>query len=123
MKAVKIFLIFVFISLSVVVSVSNTRKTDAVSYETFSTFPDKSAREIYAQNCARCHGADGRGDTESGREKDVPDIADKGLQQRWSDKRIAAKIAGGGDGMPAFGKKLSAAQIQTLVRYVRALGK
>jgi cytochrome c553 len=84
---------------------------------------DKSAREVYAQNCARCHGADGRGDTDLGRTFDVINIADGDWQKKHSNAKIFRKIARGGGGMPAFAKKLSPQEINALVAYVRALKK
>lgn len=86
-------------------------------------FVDKSARELYAQNCARCHGADGAGETELGRSFDVPNIADENWQKKHSDQKISRKIARGGGAMPAFSRKLSPKEINALVAYVRALKK
>jgi cytochrome c5 len=77
--------------------------------------------ELYQQNCARCHGVDGKGETEAGETYEVPNIADANWQRRHSDKKIASKIIKGGGGMPAYGKKLSSSEIKSLVDYVRSL--
>ncbi len=84
---------------------------------------DKSARELYSQNCARCHGANGRGETELGRSFDVPIIAAADWQKKHSDAKISRKIVKGGGGMPAFAKKLSPKEISAVVAYVRTLNK
>ena len=86
-------------------------------------FVDKSASELYAQNCARCHGANGRGETELGRSFDVPNIAVADWQKKHSDAKISRKIIKGGGGMPAFVKKLSPKEINAVVGYVRKLNK
>ena len=79
--------------------------------------------DLFRNNCARCHGGDGRGDTPLGHTYKTPDFTD---QEWW---RKNANIAGanslvsivsrGKGGMPAFGKKLTAREIRSLVGYVR----
>ncbi len=69
--------------------------------------------ELFSMNCAHCHGADARGD-------EGPDL--HGLTK--SDARIAALIKNGIKGeMPKFGSKLSEADVQALVTYLRSLGE
>lgn len=36
-------------------------------------------RQLYAENCAECHGPEGRADTEAGRERHVPSLAGRKL--------------------------------------------
>ena len=79
--------------------------------------------DIFRTNCARCHGADGRGDTPLGHTYQAPNFKD---DQWW---RTNSKIIGtrslvsivnnGKGGMPAFGKKLKPSEIRSLVNYVR----
>lgn len=75
------------------------------------------APSLYVSNCARCHGADGKGDTQLGREYDVPDLT----TSRMSNARVQQIISKGKGDMPAFGKKLKAAQVTSLVNIVRSL--
>jgi mono/diheme cytochrome c family protein len=78
---------------------------------------------IYAQMCARCHGADGRGDPEI--KKTLPavrDFHDPAFQARASNDEIARVIMAGKGQMPAFGAGLSVPKIQALSGYVRRLG-
>lgn len=77
------------------------------------------AKILYEQNCARCHGADGRGQTSLGELYGVPDLTDAKRQRRASDKTLANKITRGRGGMPSFAKKLSKEEINSLVSYVR----
>lgn len=79
------------------------------------------AKVLYADNCALCHGADGRGQTPMGTAFDAPDFADAGWwkKTRPNDRRLAASIRQGRGRMPAFGQQLSASEIAALVRLVR----
>jgi mono/diheme cytochrome c family protein len=74
---------------------------------------------LFASNCARCHGADGKGETKLGQELAVPDLT----TSRMSAARVKQVITSGKQDMPAFGKKLKAAQITSLTNYVRSLRK
>ncbi|MEP6944482.1 MAG: cytochrome c [Acidobacteriota bacterium] len=74
-------------------------------------------RSLFIQNCARCHGSDGRANTAKGRELDAPALTNL-------DKSVASierTIRNGRDDMPAFGKKLTAKQIAAIAGYVRSL--
>lgn len=124
MKFVKVFCIAVFLVLGIFSLFSTVQTAPKISADSSSeTNLQGSTRETYAQNCARCHGADGRGQTVLGKSLDAPDIADANWQKRHSNKKIAVKISRGGNGMPAFSKKLSAREINSLVAYVRSLKK
>ena len=77
-------------------------------------------RAIFKEHCAKCHGdnaAGGRVQVE-GREIKVPNLTGEHARKP-TDERIAAKISEGDDEMPAFKDKLTAAQIQDLVRFIR----
>lgn len=83
----------------------------------------KSAAELYSKNCATCHGKDGRAKTFKGKLKHTRDLTDPEWQDKASDERIFNSIMNGKGKMPAFGKKLSEQEINTLVTFVRALRK
>jgi mono/diheme cytochrome c family protein len=74
---------------------------------------------LYRANCARCHGADGHSNTPAGRETDADDLT-TGKVKGMAAARMAQIIKNGKGDMPSF-KKLSAAQINGLVRYVKSL--
>jgi mono/diheme cytochrome c family protein len=83
----------------------------------------RSAAELYAKNCASCHGRDGRAKTFKGKLKHARDLADSEWQGRVSDERIFNSVLNGKGKMPAYGKKLSEQEVDSLVSYVRALRK
>jgi mono/diheme cytochrome c family protein len=78
---------------------------------------------LYNKKCAECHGKDGRSKSFKGKLTHARDLTDAEWQQRVSDERIYNSISRGKDKMPAFGKKLSEAEINSLVTYVRDLKK
>jgi mono/diheme cytochrome c family protein len=75
---------------------------------------------VYRANCAKCHGNDGRADTPKGREMDADDLT-TGKVKGMSVDKLTRVIKNGKGDMPGFGKKLSAAQITGLVKYVKSL--
>lgn len=82
-------------------------------------------RRIYARECASCHGADGRGDTEVARVLHPPPrkFADPIEMARLDDGRIYAAIIMGrpGTAMGGRGQLLSQAEVIDVIRYVRTL--
>ena len=78
---------------------------------------------VYQLHCARCHGADGRGETTLGKIYSVPNLTEAALHSRFSDKEFSAIITSGQGGMPGFKKNLSKAEIAALVAYVRRFKK
>jgi cytochrome c oxidase cbb3-type subunit III len=73
--------------------------------------------QLYVSNCARCHGADGKGNTQLGQQLSVPDLTTSGM----SSKGMTQIIMKGDGEMPAYGKKLKAKQIASIVKYVKRL--
>lgn len=81
------------------------------------------AAAIYAKRCASCHGKDGRAKTFKAKFNSARNLTDPQWQAEVSDERIVNSITNGRGKMPRFGKKLSEAQIDSLVSYVRGLKK
>ena len=83
--------------------------------------------DLFRTNCARCHGADGRGDTPLGHTYNAPDFTDAQWWQEHSSitgsRTLQAIVSHGKGGMPAFRKKLSRGEIRLLVNYVRRFRK
>jgi mono/diheme cytochrome c family protein len=78
--------------------------------------------QMYGQMCARCHGADGRGDAEM--KKTIPtirDFADPNFRGA-APEQIEQVIMAGRNQMPGFGNALSRPKIQHLGGYARKLG-
>jgi len=79
----------------------------------------KSGAAIYADNCAVCHGDDGRG----GREFGAPNLADALSLYGNTADLIAAQITKPKHGvMPAWGLKLREAEVKQLSVFVHSLG-
>src|ERR1700740_387747 len=82
---------------------------------------DKSAA-LFKQKCAVCHGADGKGDTPTGKNLKVRSLADPEVSKR-SDDDLAAVIEKGKNKMPGYGKSMKSGEIRALVAYCRSLVK
>ena len=86
------------------------------------------AKTTYTSTCAKCHGADGKGDTKVGQKLGVKDFTDAKVQADMKDDAIAKAIKEGvkdADGKvlmkPADG--LSDDDVKGLVSYIRAFKK
>jgi len=84
------------------------------------------AKSNWGDNCAKCHGAEGKGDTRMGRKLDIPDFTDAKVQAKFTDVEAFKAIKEGlkdPDGktrMKAI-DGLSDDEIKALVQYVRGL--
>lgn len=78
----------------------------------------RGADTIYKSTCASCHGDDGHA-TLKGKLKGAPNLNSARWQEKTSDEHIFNVISNGQEKMPAFGKRLSQADIESLVAYVR----
>ena len=77
------------------------------------------ARGLFLENCATCHGKDGRARTFHGRLLGAQNFTDAKWRAETTEAEIVPAIQTGPGLMPAFGKKLSAAEIQALAAYVQ----
>ena len=92
-----------------------------------------SAAEIYRLYCSQCHGTRGNGEginqTAGGLTVSPRDHTYAKDMSKLTDEELRLAIAEGGDAvqksdlMPAWGKTLSAEEIDDLVRYLRMLCK
>ena len=77
----------------------------------------RSGAAVYAQNCARCHGSDGRAQTAKGRAVGATDLTSSAwLPDTARDTRIVTR---GKEEMPSFRAKLKPAEIEAVVNYIR----
>jgi mono/diheme cytochrome c family protein len=83
--------------------------------------------DLFRNNCARCHGVDGRGDTPLGHTYNTPDFTDPEWWRKnvkiTSTATLVSIVSRGKGGMPAFGKKLRRSDIRALVNHVRRFRK
>lgn len=82
---------------------------------------DSAGEATYKAKCAMCHGADGKGETPTGKAMKVRDFASEDVK-KMSDAELTDAIAKGKGKMPPF-KTLTAEQVKDLVGYIRAFGK
>lgn len=74
--------------------------------------PSAAGSELYAANCARCHGVEGEGVV-------GPSLA--GVAQTFPEEAgQIAFVSNGGGGMPRFADLLSEADIEAIVEYTRS---
>ena len=78
------------------------------------------AQTVFKQRCSKCHGEDGRGDTDAGKNLKVKNLRSAAVQ-RLSNKRLASVIKEGKSNMPPFKYVMSDDEINSLVAYVRSL--
>ena len=93
------------------------------SHPAASSTPDQfaSVRVTYEQECKTCHGPTGQGGPvklEDGTKLKVPSLRE-GHVLRHDDAEYLKQITKGGDGMPAFDKKLTGEQMNELVKMIR----
>jgi len=76
------------------------------------------AAALFQQNCAECHGPDGRGVAA----QHTPDFTNRAFERSLSDKDVTDAIRNGkaGGRMPAWSGRLSDAQIDSLSSYIRS---
>lgn len=80
------------------------------------------AGALYKTKCAMCHGADGTGNTPVGKSMKVRSFkSDEDVKA--SDATLIKDTKDGVGKMPAYAGKLTDAQIQDVVAYIRTLQK
>ncbi len=85
-----------------------------------------SASESYASQCARCHGADGKGQTKMGKKLEVRDMTTEEYKKSLDDAKAVAALKNGitRDGKQikkSYASEFSDAELKGLVDYVRTL--
>jgi cytochrome c6 len=85
------------------------------------------AKENWEKTCAKCHGADGKGDTKMGKKLEIKDLTDAKFQASLKDEDMLKAIKDGvKDGEKLKMKAaegLSDDEMKALVAHVRALKK
>lgn len=83
----------------------------------FAAAPDAA---LYKSKCSMCHGPDGSGNTPIGKTNKMRDLRSAEVQKQ-TDIELTKLISGGKGKMPAYGKQLSTAQIESLIAHIRTL--
>jgi cytochrome c6 len=92
----------------------------AIAAPAFAAGPDGAA--IYKAKCAMCHAPDGSGQTTMGKNMKLRDLRSPEVQKQ-TDKELFTWTADGKGKMPAYKGKLTDAEINALVAYMRGLAK
>src|ERR1017187_71700 len=84
-------------------------------------------KENWAKSCAKCHGADGKGDTKMGKKLEIKDFTDAKYQDSLKNadmiKAIKEGVKDGEKIRMKAAEGLSDEEIKALVAYVRAFKK
>src|ERR1043165_8927921 len=84
----------------------------------------RSAPVLYRKYCVSCHGSDGRAKTSKGKFSHARDLTDTQWHEDVSDERIFNSIMNGRNvrgNMPSFSDKISQAEAESLVSFVRRM--
>ena len=86
------------------------------------------AKENYTKECAKCHGADGKGQTKMGKQSGAKDYTDPKVQAEMDDVKAAKQIKdgmkeNGKEKMKPYGDKFSDDDIKALIAHMRAFKK
>ena len=139
MLKIKIFLIFAAVSLFIFACAENKTNPNLKANAADSAANNSAANaaappnpvmneiasggELYSAKCARCHKEDGTGGKVviDGKTLKADNLTTE-HQKKMTDAKYADLIANGilDEGMPAFKDELSAAEIQSVIKYVRA---
>jgi len=72
------------------------------------------------RSCVACHGADGAGQTPTGKMMKVRDLRSADVQKQ-TDMELMKIISGGKGKMPAYGKKMTTPEITAIIAHMRTL--
>ena len=85
------------------------------------------AKAIYGEQCAKCHGADGKGDTKMGKKLGAKDYSDAKVLDAMKDdhafKSIKEGMKDGDKTLMKANDKLSDDEIKALIAYMRTFKK
>ena len=82
------------------------------------------AAEVWKAKCKGCHGDDGKAKTKVGEKEKISDFTSVKWQEQFADADIRRVIADGSDSnskMKPFKEKLTAQEIDALVKYIRGM--
>jgi mono/diheme cytochrome c family protein len=103
-------------------STNQTQPSASPSAAAATAAPDQFAKAYlnFQKNCQECHGEKGQGGLVEikGKKLKVPSLRD-GHALKHTDEKFVKQITEGDDEMPAFKDKLSADEIDELIRFIR----
>ena len=82
------------------------------------------AKTVFKERCSRCHGRNGDGATTIGAMLDATDFTNpEWWTEEITDARLINSVTNGKHEMPAFGRKITKREIESLIAYVRLFNK
>jgi mono/diheme cytochrome c family protein len=125
-KSLSVLAVITFFTLACGEAGTNTTDTavpansPVASLPTATPDPLTSARINFQKNCADCHGGKGEGGLKEveGKRFKVPSLRE-GHALNHKDEKFVVQISEGDDEMPAFKDKLTAQEINDLIRFIR----
>jgi cytochrome c6 len=78
--------------------------------------------KVYKAKCAMCHGADGKGETATGKATKARDICSDDVKKE-SDAAWTDIVVKGKNKMPSYDKKITDADVKDVITYMRSLCK
>lgn len=84
--------------------------------------PAVQGEHVFASNCSVCHGTDGSANTPIGKNMKIPDLRSREIQAQ-TDKQLVDIVTNGKGKMMPFKARLTPAQIQEVVAFLRELPK
>jgi cytochrome c553 len=100
----------------------------AVGFAAAMTASAADAKENWEKQCAKCHGADGKGQTKMGQKLGIKDYTDAKVQEEMKDDRAFKSLKEGlkdseGKTLMKAAEGLSDDELKALVQYVRSFKK
>jgi mono/diheme cytochrome c family protein len=83
---------------------------------------DGAGKTLYQKNCQSCHGATGTPPPALAKSMQIP-VATAAVLQQKSDAELLRIIAEGAGKMPGYAKKMSPAEQQQVLEYMKTLGQ
>jgi mono/diheme cytochrome c family protein len=77
--------------------------------------------EQYSFYCVRCHGANGEGEAKTVRRYSAADLRTSPMMERGDRLGLRHRIAKGYGPMPAFSRRLTAAEIERMIDFILQL--
>ena len=93
-----------------------------VGLMSLSGFAADSGADLYKSKCQMCHGADGTPSPAMAKSMGIKDLKSPEVQKQ-SDAELKTIVSKGKEKMTCFAGKLTDAQIDEVVKYVRSLKK
>ena len=95
-----------------------------ISFAVSSVVQADTIPELWKAKCKSCHGEDGKADTKTGKKEKIEDMTTAAWQKEWTDQKQKKMILEGSKDnkkMKPFKDKLSADEVEGLVKFIRGL--